>query len=33
MSDVSDIGSDVSGILGAGIYEEKPMKRPEPEVH
>ena len=32
MSDVSDIGPDVSGILGAEISDEKPMKRPGPEA-
>ena len=32
MSDVSDIGPDVSGILGEGISDEKPMKRPGLEV-
>jgi len=32
MSDVSDIGPDVSGILGAEISDEKLMKRLGPEA-
>jgi len=32
MSNMSDIGPDVSGILEAGISDEKPMKRPGLEV-